>query len=339
MHIKGVNAVHLFQTKSPLTEFRETAIKLGLRSLYVKRDDRMTAEFGGCKVRNLNRQLYCALQAGADTLLMTARSGSNAVAAASIFASRFNLDVVAILKPQVYSETARFNLDIIAASGTQILPVPAGTLLHRQSPVVVSEMNRLKEEGRTPYFIGFGGGDLDAAVAQAEAVIELAAQLQNEEIDRIYVAGASFSTAAGMAAGLAVSGLKAKLVIVGLAHEDAPGKDFFNKAAEVVKLIRDQELVSDGLIEIDEPVFHCAFELAFGEVTAPLAIESDLTEVAGLHLDPVYTRKVFKYMIQEAASHQNKRFLFWHTGNSQPWPETISLLEQKHRYTDLLIDL
>ncbi|MFB6453972.1 pyridoxal-phosphate dependent enzyme [Chitinophaga sp. Hz27] len=332
--------ISLFNQESPMEELPQTASMLGLGKLFVKRDDMLTPEFGGCKVRNLNRQFTHALENGADTLLMAARVGSNAVAAASLFAKKYGLRVSAILKPQVVSYTCRFNLEIIAAAGTEIIPVPAGTLLHSKSPTVTREMTRLTSEGRRPQFVGFGGGDIQAALAQASAVKEMWMQIKSngiEELEKIYVAGASFSTAAGMAAGLSLLGIKSKLVIVGLAHEDAPDDHFFNKANEAAKLANvEWGNTTDHNMPIDAPQFHCAFKEAFGEITEPLQIES-LDEVKALQLDPVYTRKAFSYMMQDAGQHAGKNCLFWHTGNSRPWPEYLIRPELEATLSALLI--
>gem|GEM_PF-4887912 len=113
-----------------------------------------------------------------------------------------------------------------------------------------------------------------------------------------------------------------ELVIVGLAHEEAPGPQFFSKVRRAANQVARSNGHRRPAPAIAQPHFYCAFREAFGEVMPPLAIE-ELDEVADLHLDPVYTRKVFERLVADAAHFPGARFLFWHTGNTGPWPGAL----------------
>jgi 1-aminocyclopropane-1-carboxylate deaminase/D-cysteine desulfhydrase-like pyridoxal-dependent ACC family enzyme len=193
----------------------------------------LDADFGGSKIRSLNVQIPRAIEEKATILLMAARCGSNSIAAASLLAPKYGLRVAAFLKPQPNSTIASFNLRLINSTGTIIYPVPHGTLLHNNSLTIKNGLKNLKQNNHRPYLIGFGGGDDDSAFAQIKGIEELSRQINAglcDNVDRIYVAGATFSVAAGLAAGISIFNLDAQLVIIGLAHEHPPAEEFFNKA-------------------------------------------------------------------------------------------------------------
>src|SRR5271165_3541870 len=68
--------------------------------LWVKRDDLTNPEYGGNKVRKLERLLARALERGARRIVTVGAAGSHHVLATAIFGRRVGLEVEAVLVPQ-----------------------------------------------------------------------------------------------------------------------------------------------------------------------------------------------------------------------------------------------
>jgi 1-aminocyclopropane-1-carboxylate deaminase/D-cysteine desulfhydrase-like pyridoxal-dependent ACC family enzyme len=310
--IKG-QSIKLVKHESRVDDLLEVARKLHLDHLWVKREDLINPRFGGSKVRNFEKEFEKALQADSDSILLTARAGSNAVAAASVFGRDFDLSIYALLKPQVHSKLAEYNLNLIRKMGTQIRFVPQKTPLHIHSKEVTAELDELKKQGKKPYFVNFGGSSDEAA---AEHAVELASTFDQFKYngkklpDRLYVAGASFTLAAGLAAGLKMSRAATQLVIVGVAHYGEPYSVLEKKVPAILEILNMQD-VEDHRLQID---FRCAFDKAFGIPFPLMEIEAN-AEIAALELDEVYVRPTFHQLIQDAESKKISRPMFWNSGN------------------------
>jgi 1-aminocyclopropane-1-carboxylate deaminase/D-cysteine desulfhydrase-like pyridoxal-dependent ACC family enzyme len=326
-------------TTSPLEELPDLARILGLKQLLVKRDDLLTDDFGGCKVRNLECQLAHALQKNADTLLLPARAGSNAAAAAALFAPRFGLRLRALLQPQAYSAVAHRNLALVQASGAEIVRVAAGASLRIAGQVMTQEIERWGQQRRL-HVLPFGGGDVDAAAAHVAAILELREQLSELAVpppDEIWVAAATFSTAAGLAAGIELAGLPCRLIVIDVV--DPPSCDeaaFVQKARAGAERLTGDEISSAALL-IDSS--RHSIRLAAGPDIGRGDISADLTdhpELLRLGLDPLYSQRAMASLIHEGHRGGSARVLFWNSGNSRPWPAGVARPKLPLSFDDLL---
>lgn len=321
----ALDRVSIATRVSPLQPTPQLATRLGVGELLVKRDDLINAEFGGCKVRNLEVQIHRALVEEADTLVLSARAGSNAVAAAALFAPRFGLRVCALLKAQPDGPTARHNLALTSSAGAQVVPIEEEHSLKVTSARMQLEVQRLRRRGR-PYLLPFGGGDVDAAAAHALAVFELRQQLTDLDRampDEIWITGASFATAAGVAAGIELARLPTRLVIVGVVdstqYDDVDFRKKANAAAERLFGPDARPL----RLEPERRMLRSALGPGYGHWSASSAL-ADIAEYRALQLDEVYAARAFAVLTTECGLGGKERIVFWNTGNSRPWPTAIT---------------
>ena len=95
--------LQLANLPTPLDAADRMAAELGVRRLWIKRDDLSAKPYGGNKVRKLEHLLADALEKGCDAVLTYGAAGSNHALATSIYARRVGLDCYAVLTPQAPS--------------------------------------------------------------------------------------------------------------------------------------------------------------------------------------------------------------------------------------------
>src|SRR5262249_30467592 len=93
---------------------------LGIRSLWVKRDDLSGEAYGGGKVRKLELLLGDARRAGARTVITSGGVGSNHAVATAIYATRLGMRVVLALLPEPPDDRVRQNLLADLAAGAEL---------------------------------------------------------------------------------------------------------------------------------------------------------------------------------------------------------------------------
>ncbi len=176
------------------------------RELWVKRDDRTHAVYGGNKVRKLEWLLAGARACGAKRLVTLGAAGSHHVLATTYFGRREGFDVEAVLVPQPRTAHA---VDVLRASlglGLRAFPVRSWGA----APWAVAR--RMTTGAR---FISVGGSSVLGSMGYVAAAHELAEQIRAGDApkpDVVVVALGSGGTAAGLAAGLAYEGLATRVV-------------------------------------------------------------------------------------------------------------------------------
>lgn len=292
--------------------------------IWIKRDDRTSPRYGGNKVRKLEYVLGEVRKGEADTIVTAGAAGSHHVVACGLFGGEQGLKVHAVMTPQRFTSHVEENLRASLALGVEVHPAPSAP---RALATLARVTASLRLRGRRPFVVPPGGSDLAGIVGYVEAGIELARQLEAgvcPEPDAIFVALGSGGTAAGLAVGLAATGVTAKVVGVRVVPA------LFTRRARVMRMIdrtvahlrqldeRFPEVASiaRGLLEID------AGELGdgYGEPTAGAENASRLMrELGGPALDGTYTAKAFAGLLRHASGERRgQRMLFIHTLSSAP---------------------
>lgn len=184
-------------------------------SVFVKREDRSAATYGGNKVRPLELMFGEAQHAAASRIWSLGAYGSNHALAAALHAPRAGLAPAALLWPQPTSGCARDNL-------AALLSVPGEVRLLRtivQLPWSVGLLAGLARFGRQDYVMAPGAAVPEGAFAYLSAGLELAFQVaagEAPEPHHIVVGVGSTCTTAGLLVGLALAHH------LGIAFPDAP---------------------------------------------------------------------------------------------------------------------
>src|ERR687890_1221436 len=115
-----VTPVSLGAWPTPLERAPRLAAALGLRELWIKRDDLVGLGGGGNKVRKLQYTCAEALAAGAHTLITTGAPQSNHARLTAAAAARLGLRCVLVLAGREPA-TARGNLLLDQLAGAEIV--------------------------------------------------------------------------------------------------------------------------------------------------------------------------------------------------------------------------
>jgi L-cysteate sulfo-lyase len=265
-----MNRVALGHWPTPLEPAPALSEYLGLRAgdLWVKRDD-LTALVGGNKVRKLEHTVGAALAEGADVLVTTGAEQSNHARATAAAAARLGLGCVLVLGGTPPA-TPTGNALLDRLFGAELVWTDD---LERTAGQVVE---RLRDAGRRPYRVPFGGSGPVGALGYREAADELLAQ--RPDLAHVVVAVGSGGTMAGLVAGLGAGR------VLGVDVGAVP-----DAAERVAGMVAALGAPADGLRLRTDQVGE-----GYGRPTdeARRSIHA-AARLAGLVLDPVYTAKAF----------------------------------------------
>ena len=298
-------SVSLLAGPTPVQEmWRLRAAIGGGPRLLVKRDDAIPFGFGGNKVRKLEYVLADALAAEADVVVTVGGLQSNHARATAAAAAKLGLGCVLILNGAPPDRlTGNTLLDRLL--GAQLEFIPSRAERAAASEAVV---DRLRREGRRPFFIPLGASTSVGALGFASAVGELVAQGVIPDV--IVHAGSSGGTQAGLLAGIARHGLATHLIAVS-ADDPADGV-----AATVRRIVRGIEGLDsfDAPIEVDDT----RVGEGYGIPTAASRAAQELAaRTEALFVDHTYTAKALGALIDYVRSGRftsDQTVLFWHTG-------------------------
>jgi len=300
--------------------------RLGGADLWVKRDDRSNAEYGGNKPRKLAWLISRALGHGRRSLVTAGAIGSHHAVATALFGRWAGLRVCALLTPQPVTAGVRENLASHVRLGTDLrLVEEAGGL-----PAALGrEFLRRTLAGERPMLVPPGGSSPAGTLGFVEAGLELAAQVRAGLCPlpaAVVVALGSGGTAAGLALGLALAGLEARVVGVRVVPRSwlPPALPRLLAHATAALLARHGlpsalRAASRLRLEIDD----AQLGAGYGHATpaARAAIER-LREDEGLELEPTYTGKAAAALLDRAtrAGPRAGPLLLWHTFSNRPGP-------------------
>jgi 1-aminocyclopropane-1-carboxylate deaminase/D-cysteine desulfhydrase-like pyridoxal-dependent ACC family enzyme len=290
---------------SPLTPAPELAAAIGLRDLWIKRDELLGFGFGGNKVRGLEAILADALAREADVLVTGAGPQSNHVRATAAAAAHVGLGMVAVcwgLPPP----RPTGNLELTTLLGARVRFTGD---LDRASVdrAIEEEVAGLRAERRRPYAIPRGGACALGALAHALAAVELDRQLPTART--VVLAVGSGGTLAGWLLGRQL--LDAPWRLLGLSVSRPAGE----AAARVRALAAEAAALlgvdaPGGDVEVDDRFLGPGYGVPTYEGLAAIRVTA---RRAGVFLDPTYTGKAFAGLIA-SAPRLEAPVVFVHTG-------------------------
>jgi len=325
---KALAHVALASLPTPVEPWTELARRLGLRSLFVKRDDLSGEAYGGNKVRKLEFLLGQALAEGCSSIITFGARGSNHVRAAAVYGQRLGLKVHAVLTPQPSTSYLEANLQADRAAGATLYFADSQKASHARGAELQIELAR--QDGIEPFVIPFGGTVPRGTIGFVNAALELAAQIERGDIltpDMVYVALGSMGTASGLAVGFAALGLPIQVIGVRVVP------------AEIASLARARQVMkgASALLQESDPGFPLLipenvglhvregfFGDGYAQPTAEAREAVALATFHGLRLETTYTGKALAAVIADARNNQlaDKTVLFWNTYNSRPIVQT-----------------
>lgn len=279
-------------------------------TLWVKRDDKTSDLYGGNKVRKLEHLVAEAKRRGKKRVLTIGAAGSHHVLATALFAGREGLAVDAVVIPQRYTPHVAANLRADLGAGATLRP----TWGYTGVPFAV-----LGGWTRESYFVPMGGSNVVGSMGYVEAAAELAAQVRAGELpepDLAVVTLGSGGTVAGLAAGLALAGLKTRVMAVVVA-----GPSFVTTAmARWLAARCFRRAGGTDRAQLRGRIVPTADYLGKGYGEPSWAGDQATARAAehGLTLDPTYTAKCFAAVLDVVAGGDFANVLYWHTLSSAP---------------------
>lgn len=302
----------------PTPVVRASALSAALDAeIWIKRDDRTAARYGGNKVRKLELLLGLALARGARTIVTIGALGSHHVLATGLYGREAGLRVMAPLLPQPITAHVRENLRATLATGVEV--VPASGFASALAAGLVLAARAAREDGVRPLLVGPGGSNAVGTIGYVDAGLELAAQIERGELpapEHVFIALGSGGTVAGALAGMRAAGLTAELHAVVVADGGklgASGVRWLTRRA-LARLRR----VEPRVPEVDPTgltIDGAELGPGYGHETAAAREAIELAaRLEGLTLEPTYTGKTLAALVREArGALRGRRLLYWHT--------------------------
>lgn len=297
---------------TPVEPLPRLTAQLGGPELWVKRDDQTGLATGGNKTRKLEFLVAAALAEGADTLITCGAAQSNHARQTAAAAAKFGLDSVLVLGGDASSQV-QGNLLLDRLVGAEV--VWTGDVSPQDRLDAVAES--LREEGRAPYVVPYGGSNPVGAAGYVTAMAELMAQMDGgiPRFDPIVLATSSGGTQAGLVVGARALGYEGQILGISV---DPPAAKLRPDLIELATATS-RHLGLDLTFRPEDFAVNDDYLGGGYGVVGDLEREAIRTvaRAEGLLLDPVYTGRAFgglMDLIRRGSFEAGEKVLFWHTG-------------------------
>jgi D-cysteine desulfhydrase len=313
-----LDRVPLGSGPTPVRELTELGSSRGEAPIWIK-DDGAYSALGGNKARKLEWLLADARRRGKRTILTGGAFGTNHGLATAVFARRLGMRTVLVLAPQPETDHVRAQLERLRASGAEIHVAPdfwSSFLLAGWLAAVRSGPGL-----KLPYLVPPGGSSPLGCVGYVRAALELSEQVEAGELpepSHIVVALGSGGTAAGLLAGLRVSGLRSRLLCVLVSDViRMEARSVVRLARRTLRYLKEHgaDVVTaplTGALKVEPRWIGRGYGYATPESERARRL---LAERERVTLDPVYTGKTMACLLGLNASGAlgPGPILYWHT--------------------------
>ena len=298
---------------TPILKLDRLSRRLGVE-LYVKRDDLTGLLESGNKVRKLEFLVGEALQQGADTLITCGALQSNGCRAVAAVAARLGLRAVLVVRgepPAAYDG----NLLLDRLLGADVRYCAEGEF-GRVEEIMAALAEEVRGRGGRPYVIPESGANEVGALGYLECAVELSEQINHgaPRFDAVVISAFTGGSQAGLLLGKQLAGLPGEIVGVPVARPAERVRE--HVARTMAAAIRRYGF------SIDVPkTIHLLDREPGGDPPdaddKDLAVLVELAREEGLLLDPIYTARGFRGLMETLARDPRalgSRVCFIHTG-------------------------
>jgi len=279
-------------------------LDVGGDEVWVKDEGAYGGPWGGNKVRKLEWVLPDVRRRRRRTVLTFGALGTNHGLATALYARELGLGAALALVDQPVDDHVRVQLARLRKSGAAL------HFTHTRARTVAALPWLLARHASPlpPYVLPAGGSSPVGALGYVETALELAGQVEAGELPEpawAVVAVGTGGTAAGLALGLRLAGLRTRVLAVvvnDLLRLD--GRVLSRLAGRSARLLRRRGAVLPNGAEVetaDLTVTRDWLGAGYGRPTAESERAAAVAATAGLELDPVYTAKAFAALLGESA--------------------------------------
>lgn len=301
---------------------------LGIKSLWIKRDDLSGPLGGGNKVRKLEYMFAAAKQskpmdnapdAGEErqkTLFTIGPTGSNHVRATAVYGKAAGFRVECLLFKQPPTEYSELNYQTICEHAAQVYEVQRmSTMFARYT---YERMKGFFGLGPERYFISAGGSSPLGSVGYVKAILELKSQIEADILPEprfIFVPVGTCGTMAGLVAGVRLAGLQSQ--VIGVRVSDrllANSSVVSHMVRRILRLIGATD--AGHLHPCPVELWHHDFGQGYAIPTeAGMQAVAMMAEYEDIVLENTYTSKTLAALIHyvKAEGCEDEPILFWHT--------------------------
>jgi D-cysteine desulfhydrase len=262
--------------------------------------------WGGNKVRKLEWIIPEARRRGVRTLFTVGGIGTHWGLAAALYGREHGLRTLLGLVDQPVDDHVRQQLARLQDSGAELHRYPTPTRLKLAAPRLVARV--ALRDRRLPWYLPAGGSNEFGALAYVDTALEIAEQVAAGDLPEpatLVTAVGSGGTAAGLALGLRLAGLRTRVlgVVVNDAFPlDAPVIARLANRTRDLLLRRGANLEADALEPEDVTMRADWLGATYGDPT-PASVKA-VADAAdhGFELEPVYTGKALAAMRDVAGS-------------------------------------
>ncbi len=313
MIFKRLPKLKIAHLPTPLEPLPNLSRALGGAEIWIKRDDQTGLAGGGNKTRKLEYLTAAAQAAGADTLITGGAPQSNHCRQTAAAAAALGFRCVLVLAGEPQPPTGNILLNQLL--GAELVWAGDGM----RDAAMQATFEQQQAAGFSPYLIPYGGSSPIGAAAYADAVEELAGQLQAESLppfDRIVFASSSGGTHAGLAVGAGALGWATQVLGISI------DKPLVQLTGDTVATLATDTAAMLGLKSTftADNIFANADFLGGGyAVMGQPEAEAIrlLARTEAILVDPVYTGRAAAGLIElirRGDIGPDERVLFWHTG-------------------------
>ena len=318
--LSSIPSLSLGNFPTPVARLANLERALGLKSLWIKRDDLSGRLGGGNKVRKLE-YMFAAAQASPDgdekkNLFTIGPTGSNHVRATAVYGKASGFRVECLLFKQPPTEYSEANYRKICENAYRVYEVKRmQTMFARYAYEQAKTVLGIGEER---YFIPAGGSSPLGSVGYVKAVSELKSQIEADILPEprfIFVPVGTCGTIAGLIVGVRLAGLRTQ--IVGVRVADAVVANTWAVSRMVRRILRligavDAHEINPRRIELWHNDFGKGYAVPTEAGTQAVAM---MAEHEGITLENTYTGKTLAGLAHYIKAHgcEDEHVLFWNT--------------------------
>ena len=289
--------IRLAHLPTPLDPCTRLAEALGVRALYIKRDDLTGLAFGGNKTRHLEFTFAEILSSGADTVVAGAYTQSNWCRQITAAARKHGLEVSLVLIHGVKGPRVQGNLLLDRLMGADVTVVDIESMENIQ-PLLDEKARALEAAGRRPFVVAPFALDqqVRAALGYVVTALELDTQFDDAGIDpgQVFVCGAN-NTPAGLIAGLQALGRRARVTSISpIRWEEPRALDIARVATATARALNLNLAIEPADFVADDGYIGEDYGVLSPEARAAIGL---VAETEGILLDPVYSGKAMAGLI------------------------------------------
>lgn len=310
--IGTIERIHLADLPTPLEDAPRLARHLGIRSLFVKRDDQTGLAMGGNKARKLEYDFAEIMKQKCDVVLTVGGAQSNHARMTAAAARKLGIDVKLVLGgPDPTEFQGNMLLDVLLGADIRFLKDNDDN--DDLTEAMDEWASELKKQGRRPYAIPVGGSTGLGSLGYVRAMQELAGQFGQGPVQIVLAVG-SCGTLAGTVLGAQLFMPKARVIGISVSRtSDQIAAKTVSLVQESVRLLNSECHLTENDIESYDTYFE-----QYGAFTQS-GKEAILTSarLEGILLDPVYTGKAMAGLmdlVSKGVLEKDVPIIFLHTG-------------------------